>query len=136
MVDIKCEKCGKTFVAPDTREFGIMTGCSYCTAIHISNEVGIYELVQGRKNDKEKDRWELMQYAFITEVCKVITFGAIKYAPDNWKEVPNGRARYFAASIRHILAWWGGERNDPESGLHHLAHVGCCLMFLFSLEVE
>jgi len=32
--------------------------------------------------------------------------------------------------LRHLTAWWAGEDLDPESGLHHLAHAACCLMFL------
>jgi hypothetical protein len=37
---------------------------------------------------------------------------------------------FFAALLRHLFAWWRGEELDPESGLSHLAHAGCCLMFL------
>jgi len=36
--------------------------------------------------------------------------------------------------MRHIVAWWLGERDDPESGFHHLAHAMCCLIFLVEGE--
>jgi hypothetical protein len=32
--------------------------------------------------------------------------------------------------MRHLLAFWSGEETDPESGLPHLAHALCGLMFL------
>ncbi len=32
--------------------------------------------------------------------------------------------------MRHILAWMGGEKNDPESGLSHIYHASCMLAFL------
>ena len=57
-------------------------------------------------------------------------FGAAKYGADNWQHVPNARQRYFDAAMRHLLAWWDGERLDAESGLPHLAHAGCCILFL------
>ena len=34
------------------------------------------------------------------------------------------------ACHRHLQAWWSGERLDKESGLPHLAHAVCCLLFL------
>ena len=39
-------------------------------------------------------------------------------------------SRYFSAAQRHLLAWNDGEDNDPESGLPHLAHASCNLMFM------
>ena len=57
-------------------------------------------------------------------------FGAAKYGQDNWQRVPEARQRYFDAAMRHLLAWWDGERLDAESGLPHLAHAGCCILFL------
>ena len=31
-------------------------------------------------------------------------------------------------------SWRDGEKNDLESGLHHLAHAGCCLLFMLWLD--
>lgn len=49
---------------------------------------------------------------------------------ENWKHVRPFRKRYLGALLRHVTAWAEGERNDPESGKSHLAHAGCCLLFL------
>lgn len=89
--------------------------------------------MKGKKYDGGKVRWDLLHWNIIEEDAKVMTYGAVKYDDHNWIRVllgKGGRARYFAAALRHILAWWGGEELDPESGLDHLAHARCCLMFL------
>ena len=96
---------------------------------HVSNS---YKL--GVKHDAEKPRWELLPLAPIEEVVKVLTYGAQKYDDFNWARVENLTDRYYAAAMRHIAAWRQGERNDPETGLHHLAHSMCCLIFLFEGE--
>lgn len=43
-------------------------------------------------------------------------------------------SRLFSAGQRHLIAWWEGETIDPESGLPHLAHAACCVLFLLALE--
>jgi hypothetical protein len=90
--------------------------------------------MEGRKDDSEKNRLDLLTFAAIEEIGRVLTFGAKKYDDDNWKKVPNLRRRYLAAGLRHVFAWARGQRNDPETGFHHLAHGACC--FLFVLETE
>jgi len=67
--------------------------------------------------------------------AEVLTFGAEKYEPDNWKHVPDSKRRYFDAMQRHLWAWKEGEQNDPESGKNHLAHALCCLMFLYEHDI-
>ena len=86
----------------------------------------------GEKHDEGKLRWDLLPFAEVREIVRVLTFGAAKYSPDNWKSVQDHRARYFSALMRHIDGWWGGETNDKESGIHH--HAGCCLLFLMGLD--
>lgn len=85
---------------------------------------------KGIKYDKEKPRWSLLPWGPVSEIVKVMTFGAKKYSDNAWQNLPNYRDRYFSAMMRHITAWWGGEKFDKESGLNHLAHAGCCLLFL------
>jgi hypothetical protein len=41
--------------------------------------------------------------------------------------------RYYAAALRHLPAWRGGEELDPESGLTHLAHALANAAFLMEL---
>lgn len=71
----------------------------------------------------------------LMEVSKVLAFGATKYAPRNWEKGIH-YSRVVAAALRHGLAYFSGEETDPETGLTHLAHYGCCLMFLASFVMR
>lgn len=91
----------------------------------------------GVKLDDEKTRWDLVPWPALELVAQALTLGAAKYPePDNWRRVPNARRRYFAAAIRHAVAWLRGERLDPESGLPHLAHLACNALFLLSFDLD
>jgi len=71
----------------------------------------------------------------LEEMVKVLTHGAKKYDRNNWRFVPDGRRRYFDALNRHLWAWKRGEKFDPESGIHHLAHAACNLFFLYEHDL-
>lgn len=86
------------------------------------------------KFDKGKPRFGLLPPMALEQVAEVLTFGAEKYAPGNWKLLEDADARYFDAAQRHLWAYRRGEVSDPESGLPHLAHAMCCLMFMAELS--
>lgn len=86
-----------------------------------------------QKFDGDKLRYDLMPPHAVAAIVAVLTFGAKKYAPGNWINAPTW-SRYYAALQRHLHAWWSGEAVDPETGLSHLAHAGCCLVFLMEFE--
>lgn len=88
----------------------------------------------GRKFDGGKPRYGLLPPIALEDVAKVLTFGAEKYEEDNWRRVPGAMDRYFDAALRHMWSWKRGEANDPETGLHHMAHAICCLMFIEELD--
>lgn len=91
----------------------------------------------GMKFDGGKPRMDLLLDGCpnaLLRVSEVLTFGAEKYAAHNWKTVPDGPARYKAALLRHVTAHAMGEVNDRESGLPHLSHAACCLLFMLELE--
>lgn len=83
----------------------------------------------GVKHDGEKVRMDLLPAFALEEIAKVMTFGAKKYEAHNWKK-GIAYSRLIGAALRHLLAWARGEELDPESGLTHLAHAGCCIVFL------
>lgn len=83
-----------------------------------------------KKKDKDKPMWDLLPYEEMEQIVEVLSFGASKYGPYEWQKVDDAKNRYFAALMRHLTAWWGGKKWDSESGRHHLAHAGCCLLFL------
>jgi hypothetical protein len=93
------------------------------------------EMGKGRKFDGGKLEYGLLPPLALKEVVKVLTFGAQKYERDNWQKVPDSKRRYFDALQRHVWAWKEGEQFDTESGIHHLAHAMCCLMFLYEHDI-
>ena len=90
-----------------------------------------------RKDDQDKIRMELIQPVLFEEVGKVLTFGAKKYEAFNWMK-GNGldSMRIYGSIQRHLNSWRDGEDNDKESGLLHLSHAACELMFLLQFQVK
>lgn len=86
--------------------------------------------MDGIKFDIGKPEWNLVPWEELEDVVKVLQLGAAKYAPDNWKKVPNSKRRYVAAAFRHLIARSLGQLCDEETKLPHTAHAICCLLFL------
>ena len=89
-----------------------------------------------KKRDHGKPMWDLLPLPQVGHIVDVLTFGAQKYGPNQWQTVDNATERYFAALMRHLVAWRSGRTFDKESSLRHLGHAGCCLLFLLWLEDE
>lgn len=80
----------------------------------------------GAKLDGGKVRIGLVLGGFaksLWEVSRVGTYGAEKYTPNGWKEVPNAKERYHDAMMRHWQKDASGESHDPDTGLLHAAHL-------------
>jgi hypothetical protein len=90
----------------------------------------------GVKHDQQKPRFDLIPPVAEKLLAEVLTFGATKYAPNNWRLVESASERYIAAALRHINAYRSGELLDPETNLPHLSHAMCCLAFILELEHE
>jgi hypothetical protein len=85
---------------------------------------GSKESLGGRKL-----RLDLIPPQTLKAIAQVLGFGAAKYDAHNWmRGLP---WMELAAGVkRHLGAFEVGEEIDPESGLPHLAHALCGLMFL------
>ena len=83
----------------------------------------------GTKHDQGKQRMDLIDPDALEGIAKVLTFGAQKYEAHNWRQGISN-SRLVAALLRHLFDILRGEYVDPESGLPHIDHVGCCWMFL------
>lgn len=80
----------------------------------------------GAKLDAGKTRAGLVLHGFaraLNAVAEVGTYGAEKYTPNGWIEVPDGQARYTDAMYRHLMREAAGEYADPDTGLAHAAHA-------------
>lgn len=84
---------------------------------------------QAFKFDGGKPRTDLLPVKPLLEIARVLEFEAEKYGERHW-EAGMDWERPYAATLRHLFAWQGGETADPETGLNHLAHAACELLFL------
>ena len=89
-----------------------------------------------RKDDAGKGRPSLLPWDALNYVVGVLEFGARKYAPDAWRGVPDGERRYLDAAMRHLVSHLLGEKTDDESGLPHLAHCACSVLFALALSTS
>jgi hypothetical protein len=83
----------------------------------------------GTKLDHDKPRMDLLPTIPLVEISKVLGFGAKKYSAHDWRGGIE-YSRLIASAYRHLSSFNDGEDLDPESGLPHLAHLGCCVLFL------
>ena len=101
--------------------------------------------MEGRKDDVEKVRFDLVPWDAIWGITEILTFGAKKYNERNWERGMKW-SRCFSAMFRHMIAWFQGKVPttyshlfgdlDLETGKSHLLHAGCCLLFLISYEMR
>jgi hypothetical protein len=94
---------------------------------------------KGMKFDDNKIQMELLPLRELREVARVLTYGAKKYAPDNWKKVANAKERYTGALLRHLTEYREGNIFDHETcpdPLRHIAQVACNALFLLHFELQ
>jgi len=90
----------------------------------------------GLKFDGGKIPWELIPEDAIEAVARVLQFGAKKYAARNW-ERGIVYSRLYGAMRRHGKAWFQDREDlDPETGLPHLAHLACEVLFALAFELR
>ena len=77
----------------------------------------------------DKRRVDLLDPIAIAGLADVLTFGASKYGDRNWERGIEW-SRVYGAALRHLLAFWGWEDLDPETGLPHIDHAACNIHFL------
>lgn len=90
---------------------------------------------EGRKDDVDKDPWHLAPWDAFRAIVSVLRHGAARYGDRNW-ERGMAWSRPFAALQRHLSAWWMREGVDPDTGMSHLWHAGCCIVFLIAYELR
>ena len=83
---------------------------------------------KGAKFDEGKEPLDLLPYDALVEVAKVLAFGEQKYETANWTKGIEQR-RLISAALRHLYKFNNGEDHDTESGINHLAHSACNLLF-------
>lgn len=79
---------------------------------------------------KKPATWSVMPRWIMLLVGRVMSVGAAKYGPFNYRESRITSSIYQDALERHLQLWFDGEDNDPETGVSHLASAiaGCALL--------
>ena len=88
---------------------------------------------EGVKFDKGKRRVDLVPTEAINALADILTAGAVKYGEHNWRHGMDW-SRVYGAAQRHLLAFWGGDDIDDESGMPHLWHALTNIAFLVSYQ--
>lgn len=109
-----------------------ISAAEYIARIDPSQELQEAMKTEAVKADQGKAPMSLLDRKWLEVTAQVLAFGAKKYAAHNWRKGMI-HSRLLDAAIRHIYAFIDGEDLDPESGLPHLAHASCCLMFATNL---
>lgn len=121
-------------VWPEIGENSALCGCTR-NFVHVKVESTTSPEGEGAgvKLDQGKTPYHLLPPELLEGVGQVLDFGTGKYTARNW-ELGMAWSRSFSALMRHMWAWWRGQDADPETGMSHLWHAGCCLAFLIAYE--
>jgi deoxycytidylate deaminase len=110
--------------------------CKDCASFLL--EYGISEVVvvkEFMKFDSDKLRYDLIPPEVLKALAEVLTYGAKKYKPNNWRECDDPE-RYIGALLRHLQAYRLGDRVDVESGLDHLAMAMTNVAMLYGIDYQ
>ena len=88
----------------------------------------------GVKDNVGKPRMDLIPPRVLRAVAEVLEFGTRKYKPNNWRLGLSWEETYGSLQ-RHLVAWHDLEDVDPETGLLHLSHAACQVMFLLEFAL-
>ncbi len=87
------------------------------------------------KSDEGKQRPSLLPFRALEHVIAVREYAVREYGDgaNQWASLADGKSRYWDAVLRHVFAHAKGEERDAKSGLPHIAHAACNLLFLLEL---
>ena len=80
------------------------------------------KLEPATRYDAGKIPYHLFPLDAYEEICKVMQFGAKKYAERNWEQGMSW-SRVARSMLSHFISMCRGEQNDEESNLPHAAHM-------------
>ncbi len=80
----------------------------------------------GMKRSERKPRFDLIYSEWLRGVAKVMTVGAIKYEPNNWKLGDRDAA---IDAINHLEDHWL-KLKDGDTSEDHIYHLSCNAMFI------
>jgi hypothetical protein len=84
-----------------------------------------------------KPPMRLLPYRPLRAIVGALHDGAAKYKENNWREPSDDtREVYTSAAMRHLMAFAEPDCDDvaDDSGIHHLANAGACIVILLYHE--
>lgn len=66
----------------------------------------------------------------LAELAVAMLEGALKYRRHNYRIAGVRASVYYDAAMRHLMAWWEGEDEDPDSNLSHVTKAIASLVVL------
>jgi len=93
--------------------------------------IGPADKQQAKRFNRGKPRLSLLLAApdALEGITRVLEYGAEKYGRDNWLQgLPF--TEVVDSALRHLLKWFKGEELDEESGLPHVDHIACNVLFI------
>lgn len=94
------------------------------------NVTPIEEFCDGKKDTNPKDGAATNRLDISLFPATGVIYGALammeghcKYGGYNWREAGVLSSVYYAAIQRHLMKWFNGEWEDPNTGVPHLASV-------------
>jgi hypothetical protein len=66
----------------------------------------------------------------IAEIGVAMLEGASKYGRHNYRVAGVRASVYYDAAMRHLIAWWEGEDEDPDSSMSHITKILACMTVL------
>lgn len=92
------------------------------------------------KNVNGKVPYDLIPVESMEQFARAMEHGALKHRKDDWREGHGMPWSWLiGACIRHTFALLRGQDLDPDSGLHHGAHIMCCgamLIYYWTYKVR
>ena len=102
------------------------------------------EVAKGKalRFNQGKPDWTLLDYESLLPAVNVMTFGATKYARENWKLPVDDPKQHLQSAMRHLIAMIQGQEIDfdsncedckrgsckSHSGERHSGHIICNMM--------
>jgi pyrimidine deaminase RibD-like protein len=122
-------------IQPDCKMYVSHQPCKNCLKVMGGSLNDIeYEVVTDfMKFDAGKLRYDLIPPSALKGLAEVLTFGAKKYKPNNWRGVDDPD-KYVAATMRHFEDYRAGQELDTDSSLAHLKHAMTNIAFLLELQ--
>lgn len=96
--------------------------------------LSLYQQYDYKGKASEESVYIELPYNALEQVCRVFSYGTIKYQRDNYKLAPGlPLDSYIQSMWRHLVQYLRGEDIDTESKLPHLSHLACnAFMYLWT----